>query len=253
MRFMVSSRRIVRAMLLAALVLTFASLAGELGRIPWGRKEPLLDMVLAPLKVGADTSIPTWYSSIALLLCSVLLATIAATKKRQGERYATHWGVLSAIFLILSVDEVARIHEMVGNLSSYSVVKLAGFSPGGFVYYFWVVPGAVFVLAVLLAYARFLLHLPRRTRLLLLVAGGVFVAGAIGVEMLGSRLVFDVVQSRGKLRNASVDAQVMIEVAVAIEELLEMLGVVILVYALLSYTGFAAKGVTLRFRPDDEP
>jgi hypothetical protein len=71
--------------------------------------------------------------------------------------------------------------------------------------------------------------------------------------MLGSRLVFDVVQSRGKLRNASVDAQVMIEVAVAIEELLEMLGVVILVYALLSYTGFAAKGVTLRFRPDDEP
>jgi hypothetical protein len=172
MQFIVSSRRIVRAMLLAALVLTFASLAGELSRIPWRRKEPLLDMVLAPLKVGADTSIPTWYSSIALLLCSVLLATIAATKKRQGERYATRWGVLSAIFLILSVDEVARIHETVGNLGSYSVAKLVGFSPSGFVYYFWVVPGAVFVLAVLLAYARFLLHLPRRTRLLLLVAGG---------------------------------------------------------------------------------
>jgi hypothetical protein len=252
MQFIVSSRRIVRVMLLAALILTFASLAAELSRILWGRKEPLLDMVLAPLKVAADSSIPTWYSSIALLLCSVLLATIAATKKRQGERYATHWGVLSAIFLILSVDEVARIHETVGDVS-YSLATFVGFTPSGFIYYFWVVPGAIFVLAVLLAYARFLLHLPKRTRLLLLAAGGVFVVGAIGVEMLGSRLVFEnVVQSRGKLQPASVNPQVMIVVAVAIEELLEMLGIVIFVYALLSYTGFAAKEVTLRIRFDDK-
>jgi hypothetical protein len=44
---------------------------------------------------------------------------------------------------------------------------------------------------------------------------------------------------------------VMFVVAVAIEELLEMLGIVIFVYALLSYMDFAAKEVTLRIRPDD--
>jgi hypothetical protein len=252
MQFVVSSRRIVRAMLLAALILTFASLAGELSRITrnW-RKETLLDMVLTPLEIGADSSIPTWYSSIALLMCSVLLATIAATKKRQGEGYATHWGVLSAIFLMLSIDEVARIHETVGDVI-YSLANSVGFTPSGFIYYVWVVPGAVFVLVVLLVYVRFLLHLPKRTLLLFLVAGGVFVVGAIGVEMLGSRLVFEnVVQSRGS-QNASGNTRVMIVVAIAIEELLEMLGIVIFVYALLSYMGFAAKEVTLRIRPDNE-
>jgi len=115
-----------------------------------------------------------------------------------------------------------------------------------------VVPGAIFVLVVLLAYARFLLHLPKRTLILFLVAGGVFVVGAIGVEMLGSRLEFDVVQSKGKFMNASVNTQVMYVVAVAIEELLEMLGIVIFVYALLSYIGFDAKEVTLRIRSDDK-
>jgi hypothetical protein len=251
MQFVVSSRWIVRAMLLAALTLTLASLAVELSWITWNwRNESLLDVVLTPLKTGVDSSIPTWYSSIALLMCSVLLATIAATKKRQSERYGTHWGVLSGIFLILSIDEVARIHETVGDVI-YPLADSAGFTPSGFIYYVWVVPGAVFVLVVLVVYVRFLLHLPKRTLLLFLVAGGVFVVGAIGVEMLGSRLVFDVVQSGGA-QNASVNTRVMIVVAIAIEELLEMLGIVIFVYALLSYMGFAAKEVTLRIRPDDE-
>ena len=52
--------------------------------------------------------------------------------------------------------------------------------------------------------------------------------------------------------NASVNTQVMYVVAVAIEELLEMLGIVIFVYALLSYIGFDAKEVTLRIRSDDK-
>ncbi len=239
-------------MILAALILTLASLAAEFLKIPWNwRKETLLDRVLAPLNISADSSIPTWYSSLALLLCSILLATIAATKKQQGERYALHWGLLSAIFLILSIDEVARIHETLGGVSA-SLATSVGFTPSGFIYYFWVVPGAVFVLVVLLVYVRFLLHLPKGTLLLFLVAGGVFVVGALGVEMLGSRLEYDVIQSRGKFMNAPVNTQVMYVVAVAIEELLEMLGIVIFVYALLSYMGLYAKKVALRIRSDHE-
>lgn len=238
-------------MILAALILTLASLAAEFIRIPWDwRNLTLLDRVLQPLIVSDDSSIPTWYSSLALLLCSILLATIAATKKQRGERYATHWGVLSAIFLILSIDEVARIHETLGGVSA-TLPKSFGFTPSGFIYYFWVVPGAVFVLVVLLVNVRFLLHLPKRTLLLFLAAGGVFVVGAIGVEMVGSRLEFDVIQSRGKFMNAPVDTQVMYVVAVAIEELLEMLGIIIFVYALLSYMGFQAKEVTLRIGLED--
>jgi hypothetical protein len=73
--------------------------------------------------------------------------------------------------LILSVDEVARIHETLGGVSA-SLANSVGFTPSGFIYYFWVVPGAIFVLVVLLAYARFLLHLPKSALILFLVAGG---------------------------------------------------------------------------------
>jgi hypothetical protein len=103
-------------MILAVSILTIAGLAAEFVRIFWGRKGTFLE-ILTPLNLATDSSIPTWYASLALLLCSILLAAIAATKKRLGERYARHWGVLSGIFLILSIDEVAAIHETVGTVS----------------------------------------------------------------------------------------------------------------------------------------
>jgi hypothetical protein len=250
MQLIVSWRWIIRIMILAVSILTLAGLAAEFVRIFWGRKGTFLE-ILELLNLATDSTIPTWYASLALLLCSILLAAIAATKKRLGDRYALRWGVLSGIFLILSIDEVAAIHERVGIVSAFLASSL-GFTPSGFIYYFWVVPGAVFVLVVLLAYVRFLLHLPKNTLLLFIVAGGLFVAGSIGVEMLGSRLEFDVIQSGEKFKNASVNTRVMYGVGVAIEELLEMLGIVIFVYALLSYIGSYAKEVSLQIRTDSD-
>lgn len=51
-------------------------------------------------------------------------------------------------------------------------------------YFAWVIPYAVFAVVVAVAFVRFLGHLPSRTRLGFLVSGGLYVSGALGLELL---------------------------------------------------------------------
>ena len=46
-----------------------------------------------------------------LLLCALLLAAIAHSEGRAGGREALRWRGLSAIFLLMSVDEAVQTHE----------------------------------------------------------------------------------------------------------------------------------------------
>ena len=247
MKLVVSTRRLALTLALAVLVLSFASLAAQFLMYVWGR-EGLLAF-LPVFNVGEDANIPTWYSSFTLLLCSILLATIAAAKKRQSDRYTLHWGVLAGIFLLMSVDEVARMHEHVGEVFK-SLLEGVGFTPSGFVYFTWVIPGAVFVFIVALAYLRFLLSLPRKTATLFLLAGALFVAGALGMEMISARLISIYgVENWDSIPN-TLKAVVAIETAV--EELLEMLGIVVFFYALLSYASLYLKEVTIQVRTYNE-
>lgn len=90
----------------------------------------------------------------------------------------------------------------------------------------WVIPYGIFAVLVLAAYARFLLHLPPRSRWLMLAAGACYVVSSIGLEMVDAEYdnLFE-----------NVDP---IDVALyTVEELLEMSGIILFIYALLSYSG----------------
>ena len=79
--------------------------------------------------LSGEANIPSWYASSTLLLCSILLAMIACGKKRAGDSYLMHWSALSVIFLFLSLDEAAMIHEMtIKPLQTH-------FNASGFLYY----------------------------------------------------------------------------------------------------------------------
>jgi hypothetical protein len=70
---------------------------------------------LVPLfDFNTEANIPTFYSSLALISCSILLAFIFLAHKRQGSSYKP-WRGLSIIFLFLSIDEIATIHEWVND------------------------------------------------------------------------------------------------------------------------------------------
>jgi hypothetical protein len=180
------AKRLALALLLTALVLTLVSFTAQLGLKPLSQfigARSSLDMpasrelarsVVGMVNVDYERNIPTWFSASVLLLNSVLLAAIASTKKALGDKYVAHWWALSVIFLLLSMDEVARIHDTVGWYLS------PVFRTGGIFTYFWVIPWSVFVLLVLVTYLRFFFALPRRVKWLFLAAGGLYVGGALG-------------------------------------------------------------------------
>ncbi len=247
----ISPRRITLLLTLTVLFLFFVNFVPALlwmAGWQFGPKMVPLKNFASPLFFPAsDTSIPTWYSSVALLLCSILLATIAATRKLHGERYALHWAGLSIIFLLLSIDEVARLHETVGAAVGKFLIESAGFSPTGFLHYTWIVAGAISALVVLLTYLGFLFHLPRRTFNLFLLSGVVFCAGALGFELLELQLTAASFESgRYMWEDMSVATQRRLIIQGSIEDGLEMMGVVIFVYALLSYMGSCVDEITIK-------
>ena len=245
----ISPRRITRTLTLIVLFLTCASIAAMSADAIWGHQGLL--KFLRIFKANSDHTAGTWYSSLTLLLCSSLLGIIAAAKKRYGDRYTRHWGVLSIIFLLLSVDEVAKIHETIGTMF-WTSVKSADLIPRSFMnyasVYFWIVPGAVFVLIVLLGYLRFLAHLPKKTLVLFLVAGALFVGGALGMEILEARRVSYFAETK----NVPYNPEIWLAVQTSIEEALEMSSIIVFIYALLSYIGSHVKEVTLQIRSRTE-
>ncbi|MGH6608690.1 MAG: hypothetical protein ACRECQ_00385, partial [Burkholderiaceae bacterium] len=168
--------------------------------------------------LNQENNVPTWYASATLLVCSSLLAYIGLSKRRATGAYAAHWLGLSGIFLLLSLDEVASLHELSG------VLLHARFQTTGYLLYAWVIPGAIFVCAVLLIYYRFLWSLPSRTRMMFLLAGALFVGGALGLDL-----------PEGNYHSMYGNQTLVFSTMVLVEEGMEMAAIVVFLYALLSY------------------
>jgi hypothetical protein len=254
----IHTKTVVRAMIVAVLLITLAGLAARFALYEWGE-----GAFLRPLRlfdVGDERSIPTWFESMQFMLCSALLAVVALAKRRRGERYGSHWGVLSVIFAYLSLDEVATIHETMGAELEHLLHHATGFVPGGAISFFWVVPGAAFVVIVALSYARFLVDLPRNTRRWFFFAGALFVLGALGLEMLTA----EVVSASGRIANwvlsssggivdrgpARAVPMILKGLQTSVEEMFEMLGLTAFVYALLGYIRSHVQDITVRVRTD---
>lgn len=182
--------------------------------------------------VDNEGNIPAWYSSSALLVASFLLALIGATKYKRRDAFAAHWLVLAGMFLYLSMDEASQLHEMSARLFDR-------FHPSGLFFYPWVIVGALAVLMVGLAYLKFLLHLPPEIRRIVLVAGSIFVGGALGVEAISGR--------HHELHGLD---NLTYHVIVGIEEGCEMAGIVMFIYGLVRYLALTADKVVLSFRDD---
>lgn len=235
MKVTIYARRITTALAVMVVFLTLANAVSQLYSFSLGPGfflefmsllDPSEDGKITLLNFGSESNIATWYSSSALLLCSILLATIALIEKRSGGGDVARWGGLSVIFLFISADEEIQVHE---RASEYLRER---FDTGGFLLYPWVILAAGFLFVFVLAYLSFLVRLPARTRWLFVVAGGIFVGGALGLEMVEA-LYDSYYGTRDGLAYATVASS---------EEVLEMVGVVVLVYALMSHIGTHLKG-----------
>ncbi len=227
-RIHVSPSGVAKALTGTICFLVAASMAGQISALYFGRGT-LFGMVNL-FNLDREANVPTWYASVTLLACAVLLAFIAASKRQSRDSWWRYWAGLSAVFAYLSVDEGASIHE----LTIEPVRALLGTS--GVLHWAWVVPGMIAVIGLGLLYLRFVLALPRSTRNLFIVAGSLFVGGALVVEMLGAGWF---VQA-GRRNIGYV-------LFWTVEEALEMAGIVVFLYALMRYIGDALGPIVLSF------
>lgn len=223
------AKRLTLALLLTALILTLVSFIAPLSlerlsqliraisSFSMTASQDIARHVVELVHVDHEQSIATWFSAAVLLLNSVLLAAISSTKAAVGDKYVAYWLGLSVIFLILSVDEVAGFHDRA------SILLWPVFRTSGIFAFFWVIPGSVLVLLFVLAYLRFFFALPRRVKWLFLAAGGLYVGGALGVEMVGGYMHSEGADERWK------------QLAALAEEFLEMTGASVFFYALTGY------------------
>ena len=128
-----------------------------------------------------EGNVPSLYSAVAVLFCSVLLALITHVNWHKSDGRRFYWLGLTILFVFLAVDEGTAIHEQIGTfLERYMDAE-------GALYFLWVVPYGVVTLVLGLAYSRFVWELPKDTRLRFVTAGVIFLVGALGIEMLGAR------------------------------------------------------------------
>ena len=175
-----------------------------------------------------EGNVPTYFSSVLLLLCACTLGTIAIAQRVGAGWYVRHWALLAVIFLLMSIDEAAGLHELL-----IAPVRKA-YQLGGAFNFAWVIPGAIFCLYLTVHYWKFLLYLPRWTRVQVCVAAGLYVGGAIGLEMLGGWYA----ESHGAQNWPYT-------IIATLEETFEMVGLVVFMHALLGYVRTKLKEIRL--------
>lgn len=191
-------------------VLFFVSLRVEVGGFAQESLRRLLDL-------NGEANLPAWYGSF-LWLIAAYHAREAALATKQLERVqqeSAYWIALCVGCCLLSLDEVASIHENIGAFIDLRVGNPEGYAP----VYNWVWAAVVVVPIALLAFLRFLFLLPRQTALGLVMAGAVFLVGAMGLETVGSLVEFGTV--------AAFPFGLNWNRVIALEESLEMAGAIL--------------------------
>jgi hypothetical protein len=92
----------------------------------------------------------------------------------------------------------------------------------------------VLVFIFVIAYTNFFINLPRKIGLLFILSGVLFVGGALGMELIGGWYAF----------TCGTD-NLMYRTVAMLEEMLEMIGIAVFIYSLLTYIRTYIKEVVI--------
>lgn len=186
-----------------------------------------------------EYNFPSYFSTINLFISSGLLYYIAKVEKSKGDSiYHKHWLYLSYIFAFLALDELLMFHEIMIKPVRYFLSNSVEMENLGILYHAWVVPYLIFAIAVGLYYFKFVFSLPKRIMLNFIIAGVIFVTGAVGLEMVEGKLA----EMAG---GENYSNSIYYTLCVALEESMEMFGIILFIRTLLEYIAMLGSGANL--------
>src|SRR5690606_6183682 len=139
-------------------------------------------------------------------------------KRMNRDPYRWHWIGLAIIFLYLSIDEAAVIHEELTDPLRTAL------NVTNYLHFAWMLVGIPLVLVVIVLYFRFLKHLPAHIRNLFLLAGFCYTFGALFIEAISANQWY--LNEGGTFLYMTIGTT---------EEFFEMLGAIVLIHTLLQY------------------
>jgi len=212
------ARRVVVGLWAGVGLLTAASLIGQYSTYFLG--DGHLYTFVPQFNLDREMNVPTWFSSFLFLFSALLLHSVYRRENSAGRPFVSRWRLLAGVFVFLSVDEISAIHETL-------VESLRGaFHAGGYLYFAWVIPGAGFVVLLAVILWGWFRSLPKAVRVAFGLAAAVFLAGALGLEMVGGNYVL--LHGRDHFEYA---------LLANLEEALEMSGLVLFIMGLLKMLG----------------
>jgi hypothetical protein len=179
-----------------------------------------LDNLVPLFNLNNETNIPTTFVVLLLGFCALLLFLIAKNARNNKSRFVFHWFLLSAGFFYIAIDEGSMLHE----LSMKGLSKIFGSGPAGIFTFSWVLLLVILVPILVAVFFNFFRNLPKSSMKRFGLAGSIYVMGAVGFEMIGG-VVIHYFTSKSQP----------FFWAYTIEESLEMLGIILFIYALLIY------------------
>ena len=231
--FHISPQKITRALAVIVSLLIITGIAVQSLRLSMGEevmRQKHLWWLMDKFDLDGEFNVPNLYQTLTFFLCVGLLVMIAQAASKFKNPFARHWWGLAGFFLYLALDEGVELHEM-------TILPLRSiFGTDGYFYYAWVLLAVMIVPIIGALYLRFLWDLPAKFRWLFMTGGGFFITGAAVMEMVG-----------GKVRKVYGLESIQYVSETIMEESLEMTGILIFIYALLSYLSHYVKEFQLQF------
>lgn len=158
-----------------------------------------------------EGNIPAFFSTCLFLINAALFFLLWKVKDCvDGSRKI--WLFLAGLLFFLGIDEFAALHErLIKPVKSLLPVS-------GFFYYAWIIPYGIALVVLAFFLVPKLWKLDRPTRSGFMLSAIVFVTGAIGFEMLS-----------GQYMDGKTETDLVFGLLVAGEEILEMMGLIILI------------------------
>lgn len=170
--------------------------------------------------LDAETALPTWWASVQLLLLALVFGLAALRERRSGRHAAARTLVIGAVIAaFFSLDETAAIHE---GITKVLIDKnlLPSFTGGHGIWIFVYGFIAIIVLVVTLTGVSSLLRTDRTNTLLVALGAATFVFGGVALEVVGYSIPS--------------------HTEVVVEEVLEFLGIAIMVWGTYRMLGTTA-------------